>query len=84
VCALTGFAAQVRHGGFGQKQHIQAGTVAHAITAIGQAIALACGNNPTMICGSNKLLLQLQQTFDRWQKEDPPTLKKLPVEADIL
>jgi hypothetical protein len=36
-----------------------------------------------MICGSKKLLPQLQHTFDGWQKEDPPTLKKLLVEADV-
>jgi hypothetical protein len=83
VCVLTGFAAQVQQGGFGQGQRIQAGTVTCTITAIGQAITLACGNNPTKISGSKKLLPQLQQTFDGWQKEDPPTLKKLPVEADV-
>jgi hypothetical protein len=53
VHALTGFAAQVRHGGFGNRQRVQAGTVACAITAIGQAIVLAHGNNPTKISGSN-------------------------------
>ena len=33
--------------------------------------------------GSDKLLPQLQQTYDGWQKEDPPTMKMLPVESDV-
>ncbi len=73
VHALTEIAAGVQQGGFGQRQPVQAGTVAHTIRTIGQGIALACVNNPTKISGSKKLLPQLQQTFDGWQKEDPPT-----------
>jgi hypothetical protein len=42
-----------------------------------------CGHNPTKVRGSNKLLPQLAQIFDGWQKEDPPTTKQLPVEADV-
>jgi hypothetical protein len=43
---------------------------------------LACGENPTKVTGSKKLLLGLQQIYDGWQKEDPPTTKQLPVEAN--
>ncbi len=33
--------------------------------------------------GSKKILPRLQQTYDGWQKEDPPTTKQLFIEADI-
>jgi hypothetical protein len=33
--------------------------------------------------GSDKLLPRLQQTYDGWRKEDPPTTKMLPVESDV-
>jgi len=39
--------------------------------------------NPTKITGSDKLLPRLQQTYDGWRKEDPPTTKMLPVESDV-
>jgi hypothetical protein len=46
-------------------------------------VALVCGHNPTKVRGSNKLLPRLAQIFDGWRKEDPPTTKQLPVEADV-
>jgi hypothetical protein len=57
--------------------------VCGAITAVGQEIALASGCNPTKLTGSEKLIPQLQQIYDGWRKEDPPTIKQLPVEADV-
>ena len=51
--------------------------------AVGQEIALACGENPTKVIGSKKLLPRLQQIYDGWCKEDPPITKQLPVEANI-
>jgi hypothetical protein len=33
--------------------------------------------------GSDKLLPWLSQIYDGWRKEDPPTTKQLPVEADV-
>ena len=54
-----------------------------AVTAIGQEISLACEINPTKIMGSDKLVPRLQQTYDGWRKEDPPTTKMLPVESDV-
>ena len=44
---------------------------------------MANGTNPTKTLGSDKLLPRLSQMLDGWKQEDPPTLKKLPVEADI-
>ncbi len=44
---------------------------------------MACEINPTKIAGSDKLLPRLQQTYDGWRKEDPPTKKMLPVESDV-
>ena len=57
--------------------------MASALTAIGQTIALEHAVNPIKIAGSDKLLPRLQQMLDGWAKSDPPTLKQLPVEADI-
>ncbi len=65
------------------RKQIQAGSVSSAITAIGQAIALAINTNPTKIVGSDKLLPCLQQILDGFRKADPPTTKQLPVEADV-
>ncbi len=83
VRALIGFAARVRQGLFGRGKRVATGTVVGTITAIGQEVALVCGQNPTKIAGSDKLLPRLSQTFDGWRKEDPPTTKQLPVAADI-
>ena len=52
--------------------------------AVGQTIALACNNNPTKINGSDKLLPCLQILLDGYEEEDPATIKKLPVQADVL
>lgn len=62
---------------------MQAGTVIGAIMAIRQKIALACGDNPTKLMGSDKMLPRLQQMYDGWRKEDSPTTKQLPVEANV-
>ncbi len=83
VHVLTGFAARIRRGAYGRGKRVQAGTVVGALTAVGQEIALACGENPTKVIGSEKLLPQLQQTYDGWRKEDPATTKQLPVEANV-
>ena len=42
-----------------------------------------CGTNPTTVTGSKRLLPRIAQTLDGWCKEDPPTTKQLPVEADV-
>ncbi len=83
VRALTGFAARVRHGYYSRGKRVAAGTVVGALTAIGQEIPLACGNNPKKVMGSGKLLPRLSQIHNGWRKEDPPTTKQLPVEADV-
>ncbi len=51
--------------------------------AVGQEIVLACGENPTKVMGSDKLLPRLQQTYHGWKKKDPAMTKQLPVEADV-
>ena len=62
---------------------MQTGAVSGALTAVGQTIALAYEVKPTKAKGSEKLVPCLQQALDGWRKEDPPTLKKLPEEADV-
>jgi hypothetical protein len=81
---LSGFAAAVRSGSYGRGRTVTAATVSTALTAVGQTIALAVGINPTKLPGGdNKLLPRLRQMLDGWRKVDPPTTKKLPIEADI-
>ena len=83
VRCLSAFAACVRTGHYGRGKQVQTGTVSGALTAVGQTIALAYKVNPTKAKGSEKLVPRLQQALDGWRKVDPPTLKKLPVEADV-
>ncbi len=83
VRAITGFAARVRSGTYGRRRQVKVGTVNSAITAIGTEISLVTGVNPTKLAYSDKLIPRLAQTFDGWRKDDPPTIKKLPVEADV-
>jgi hypothetical protein len=40
-------------------------------------------DNPTKVLGSEKFLPALQIMIDGYTKADPPTQKKLPVEADV-
>jgi hypothetical protein len=80
---LSGYAARIRTGFFGRGRQVKAQTVASALTAVGQTIALDYEINPTKPIGSSNLLPHLQQMLDGWAKEDPPTLKQLPVEADV-
>jgi hypothetical protein len=74
---------RVRRGLYGQGKRVQTVTVVGALTAVGQEIALACGENPTKVTGSKKLLPRLQQIYDGWCKEDPPMTNQLSVEAHI-
>jgi hypothetical protein len=78
-----GFAARVRSGYFGRGQQVQASTVSSVITAVGQKITLDTNTNPTKIMGSKKFLPCLQELLDGYWLEDPPTEKKLPVEANL-
>ncbi len=81
--ALSGFLAQVRTGYYGQGKQVNNCTVSSALTAIGQTIVLACNDNPTKIKGSDKLLPHLQVVLNGYRKEDPATIKKLPVQSDV-
>ena len=83
IRGLTGFAQRVRTGYYGRGRQVQAPTVTGAITAVGQTISLAIGHNPTKVLGSDKFLPALQVMIDGFAKEDPPTRKMLPVEADV-
>lgn len=44
---------------------------------------MAKGINPTKDVASDKLLPRLAQMLHGWKKQDPPVIKKLPVEVDI-
>ncbi len=74
---------RVRSGYFGRGQQVQASTVSSAIKAVGQKISLDTNTNPTKIAGSEKFLTCLQELLDGYLLMDPPSEKKLPVEADV-
>ncbi len=80
---LSGFLARVHTGYYGQGKQVKNCTVSSELTAVGQAIVLACNNNPTKIKGSDKHLPRLQVMIDGYRKEDPATIKKLPVQSDV-
>ncbi len=80
---LSGFAAKVRTGYFGNGRQVKGCTVSSAITAVGQTIPLACDSNPTKVTGSERLLPRLQIMLDGYRKVDPATQKKLPVQVDV-
>ena len=44
---------------------------------------MAVGINPTKVWGSDKFAPRISQMIDGMAKEDPPTMKKLPVEVDV-
>jgi hypothetical protein len=81
---LSGFAARVRTGFYGKGNQVKNRTVSSVLTAVGQTIALACDANPIKAVGSKRLPPRLQVMLDRYRKVDPPTRKKLPVQADVL
>ena len=80
---LTTYVGLARAGVFGRGQQVQASTVSGHLTSIGQTICLAKNKNPTKIEGSDKFLPRIAQKIEGFRKEDPPTLKKFPVEVDV-
>ena len=80
---LSGFAARVRTGYYGNGKQVKNCTVSSAITAVGQTIALACDSNLTKVVGSERLLPCLQIMLDGYRIVDPATRKKLPVQSDV-
>ena len=83
IRCLTGFAALQRKGYYGRGREVQVGSVSSALTAIGQKIALVHEINPTKQRGSDKFAPRIAEMMAGWGKDDPATVKKLPVEADV-
>ena len=83
VRLLSGFAGRVWTGYYDRGKQVQACSISSAITAIGQAVALATNTNLTKKVGSEKLLPRIQQMLDGFRKADPPTTKQLPIEVDV-
>jgi hypothetical protein len=80
---LTGFAARVRDGGFGNRGKVKGDTVATALSAVGTEITMVCGSNPLKVAGSNNYIPRVDQTLAGWRKVDDPVEKKLPIEVDV-
>ena len=57
--------------------------VSSALTAIAQKIALVYEINPMKQLGSDKFAPRIAEMMTGWGKDDPATVKKLPVEADV-
>ena len=54
-----------------------------ALTAVGQTIALAHKINPVKLNNSKELVPRLSEMLSGFQKVDPPTMKKMPIEVDV-
>jgi hypothetical protein len=78
-----GYAACVRSGYFGKGKQVQASTVTSAITAVGKKIAMDTNINPIKLMGSEQFIICIQELLDGYRIADPPTEKKLPIEADV-
>ena len=83
IRCLTGFAALQRKGYYGRGREIPVGSVSSALTAVSQKIVLAHEVNPTKQRGSDKFAPRIAEMLAGWGKEDPATIKKLPVEANV-
>jgi hypothetical protein len=57
--------------------------VSTALSAVNKTIALATNRNPFKVEGCKSFIPRLQQTLDGWERGDPPTEKKIPVEIDV-
>jgi hypothetical protein len=80
---LMGYAARFRSGYFGKGKQVQASTVTSAITAVGKKIAMDTNINPIKLIGSEQFIICIQELLDGYRIADPPTEKKLPIEADV-
>ncbi len=80
---LTGFTQRVWEGYYRRGTTVCTGKVCKAITAIGQTIVIAQGENPTKTLGLEKFFPRLQQCIDSYRKQDPVSQKKLLGEADV-
>ena len=81
--AALSFAAAIRHGWYTRGGRVRAGTVSQALSAVNTTIALDINEQPFKVQGSKDFLPVISQTLAGWAREDPPTEKKMPVEADI-
>jgi hypothetical protein len=81
---LSGFAARVHTGYYDKGHQVKNCTVSSALTAIGQTVALACDANPIKAVGSECLRPRLPVMLDGYRKVDPPTRKKLSVQANVV
>ena len=77
------FAAAIRTGRYGGGRQVRAGTVSSALAAVNTTIALAIDRQPLKVQGGKEFIPVLAQTLAGWKREDPPTQKKMPVEADV-
>jgi len=83
VRMLTGFAGLSRTGYYGRGKQVASGTVSSALTAVGKKISLASNVNPLKDQGGKNFVPRIQEMLEGWSKDDPPTTKMLPVEADV-
>lgn len=80
---VQSFAGAIRCGYYGQGRTVRSSTVSTALAAVNTTIALAINKQPLKVSGTKAWLPKIQMTLDGWEKEDPPTEKKMPVEVDV-
>ena len=77
------FLGRVKSGWYGYGRPVANGTVTSALTSVSQAFSVDDRGNPLKPHGSKDYHLAVKVMLDEWKKEDPPTMKKLPIKVDI-
>jgi len=83
INTIMGFSARIKSGWYGHGHQVANGTVTTALTAVGQAFSVDDRGNPLKPQGSKDYHHEVKVKLDGWKKDDPPTMKKLPIEVDI-
>ena len=83
IRVITGFAARVRRGDYGQKDRVSCGRVQDAIRAVGQTCELDYGINPLQKA-PKEYLKPMELQFAGYRKEDPPPVPELAVPVQLV
>ena len=84
IRTATGFAGRVRKGRYGHGRQVQTGSVRAALGGVNATIALDTGRRPLHEKGAvEKYVLPIQHMLKGFEREDPPTVKKLAIHPDL-
>ena len=78
-----GSSGRVKLGWYGHGRQVANRTATTALTAVVQTFSVDDRDNPLKPQGSKDYHHGVKVILDGWKKDDPPTMKKLPIEIDI-